>query len=605
MLVWLSLDEPRHRDVAAINEVLDSVSVPKLVAERFHVQAEWLARHAGVEGGVHVGQEINAHRLDIAVSSEAISALTQCSKGNAVYDPVLDAIFVDEYLLFPSDVVAIGTDSASVMSSQDELDFVVPIVSFILAHELGHRQRGNPASAFFSLGAMVGDDSAVKEELAADDFAIKVLAQAYGDPSAPSFLQERNALAQLGLDIRRLEGSERAAADVLGAMRGLSMLMQFASGPYSPFYRDASHPTFLERAFRVANQLSVSSTDLIAGQAPVLLEEMRRLKMVGALRSIEILASEPIARVRWDGNTTLVATRTLVQAPEERSLEQVFEFDASRKDGGLLLLDQGYSAEEELPGTWLEEHQLFSEESNRAAGTGTRNVPFDKWSANGLVYEDEAWAWRVEGRERSVKVEAVHSAARAIFSAPSVEAGAPMVTEDGVVFPILTGANRFTALLLEGGNFVKAPRPYGIDQTVGTGYVDIEGARWLSDRWFVPAREHDEHADTWEAWMVAPGEEPVFIASAKLLSSHIGPSGEASFGRTLDPIGANVVVIAPDSVLLWYENDSVWYITPAGARLVFHPAFRDLQVTPTSEQAAIFWVHNSKRAYWVDFAQQG
>ena len=116
-------EQPNTKRIAAINEALDSVNINETLFAEFKEQVEWIARHANVGQPIFFDQSIGPDRLDIVISHARFSDLTKCGRANAIYDPILNAIFVDEYLLRPKDLPFLGVDGPSAMYGEAEFGF--------------------------------------------------------------------------------------------------------------------------------------------------------------------------------------------------------------------------------------------------------------------------------------------------------------------------------------------------------------------------------------------------------------------------------------------------------------------------------------------------
>ena len=230
LAAWLAFSSgPGRRRIRAINEAFAAGKLGRLTPphqEQVERLASWLAHHAGVAEVVAVNDGVAHGRLNIVVTTPELAALTRCGKGNALYDPDLDTIFVDKSLVWPEEIRLIGRRGASSMDSADEFGFVLSGLSFILAHELGHRQRGSRAAAFFPLDWLRLNRDATAEEMAADRFAVQTITAAYVAGDAPELVAKLNALELSGLGKAELSAEERAAGDIMGAMIGMTLVMQ-------------------------------------------------------------------------------------------------------------------------------------------------------------------------------------------------------------------------------------------------------------------------------------------------------------------------------------------------------------------------------------------
>jgi len=137
---------------------------------RLKSQFKWLSIHAGFTAPLAVNQELRRGQITVVVTTPKFEQLTGCGSGNAIFDPALDAIFIDQSLVNPVDLAVIGSKGPYSMSSVETFGFVASYASFVLAHELGHRHARKKAAAFFYYGLNSPDGGTLQEEEAADRF---------------------------------------------------------------------------------------------------------------------------------------------------------------------------------------------------------------------------------------------------------------------------------------------------------------------------------------------------------------------------------------------------------------------------------------------------
>ncbi len=639
LLIMLAVSEkPNTKRIATINEALDSVTIDEMLFAGFKEQVEWIAHHAGVEEPIFFDQSIDPNRLDIVISHAGFSDLTKCGRANAIYDPILNVIFIDEYLLWPTDLPFLGWDGPSTMYSEAEFSFWRSGLSFIIAHEFGHYNEGDRAAAFFSIDWLFSESQNVDTELKADAFAVTTLAQAYEDPEMPSSLTKNNALHLFGLGYSELKGMELAAADMIGALKGMVLFMQFMSGPYSPFFVDSAHPSFLDRILGATEKLPISPNSVVSGQLPILTEEVKRLHSAAKSNFVEILTPGPLARVAVTRETAFWGIRDLIHSPGDEGLASLYKtkvsslFDSNAPYFELLERETGSKTIGDVPDTWLdirlEEYAPSAEMHEVVVMEEVRlHQPFTKYSPDELQYIGEGWLLETPEQHWIISKMQVKKKAAFFFKDQPIDVGSPFVNDNTLIFPInLIRDNRFVAVEIKpnatqttkNSFFVLRPRtsiklpepeisfdlasaPFNADYILEAGWIDIEGARWNGHSWLLPSRDGGASSpDVWRLFEVSNTGSSRLWAEERLLSDFIQEHGEASFGRDLDPSTVSLIVLNPSAVLIWYENDSVWLVKPKEAKLIFHPAFKHLKVTRVNESHALFWVSNATKAYLVN-----
>jgi hypothetical protein len=640
LLTSLAFSErPNTKRIAEINHALASTNINETLFSGFKEQVKWVARHAGVNEPIFFDQSINPDRLDVVVSHSRFSDLTKCGLANAIYDPNLNAIFIDEYLLRPRDLPFLGVDGPSSMYSEADFGFWQSGLSFIIAHELGHYKAGDRAAAFVSSDWLTSEPKSVNAELEADAFAVTTLARAYGDPKMPSSLIENNALHLFGLDHSELKGAELAAGDMIGSFKGMTLFMQFMSGPYSPFFVDSTHPSFLGRIMLATGELPISPDSLVSGQSPILLEEVKRLRFAARSDFVEILAPGPLARVAATKDSVFFGIRDLIHTSIDEGLASLYKasllLDSNSPNFELLERETSSETIDDAPDAWLdlriEEYAPSTETLGLAAGVGVvaeirLHQPYTEYTPNGLQYSGEGWILKTPNQRWVISKMQVKEKAASFFENQNLEIGSPLVNDNALIFPVnLKSDNRFVSVVvkpiatippktsftvLRPGNsfellepeisFALVGEPFNADTTLETGWIDIEGARWTGDAWLFPSRDDGARSPhVWRLLQVKGSGPPSMWAEERLLSDFIQEHGEASYGRDLDPHKVSLMVLNPSAVLIWYNTDSVWLVKPDEVKPIFHPAPTFLKVTKVDENHVLFWISNATKAYLV------
>lgn len=635
--------DPRTRRLNTVNQALAQTEIDSDRLALLREQVNWIVRNTGLDETVYMSQSVAFDRLDVVVTEARFAEVTKASHANAIYDPSLKAIFIDSYLLEPTDLPFLGADGPAAAFNEGELGFWNTSLSFVIAHELGHHAASDRASAFFSTDWLEQDTAKVAEELAADAYALKTLAQAYADPKMPEHLLERNALFFFGLDSSGLVGAERSAGDLIGAMKAMSLMMQFSSGPYSPFHQDVAHPSFLERILLAVDQLALPPDSVVFGQSPILTEEVRRQLKAAERHFVEVHAPGPIARVAAHDGQVFVAVRDLIHDRDDNGLGKIYNMRLPEEEKGL-----GFDllATEIEPVATGDDHNLWIEEqlALRAPGVGTLGLaseagivpelrlfePYDEYEPGGFAFVDYGWFPSRSGTKAVVTDAAAKAAVQIYFDTDDIELGKPIAHYDGLIFPVHlrkshefqiayiraleAGPNARELVILGPGSTLSvsetgvlvdtAPMEFRAEFSPQDGWIDIEGARWTGRDWIVPVRASGEStAYVWELHR-GGGKRPWIMQSReRLLADFIAATGAAPFGRDLDPSSASLLVLNPDAALTWYDQDTVWLSTPETTKPVFHPAVIDLRITRVDETRALFWISNATKAYLIEIEE--
>lgn len=198
---------------------------------------------------------ISKNILNINVVSSEIYKHTYTSRGNAVYDSELDAIFIHENLVKGVTSIDDGTGNKFPTGWTDRKIYL----SFIILHELGHRfLHAESAALFDELIQSSSVSDAKRREIEADNFALQSLGKAYkydleiGKKFLPKFSDEdyayiTNSEGELKRDYNIILGFH------LAGFIEEWLVSEIKSGDFSPYHYDRAHPNL---AFRLRSIVS-------------------------------------------------------------------------------------------------------------------------------------------------------------------------------------------------------------------------------------------------------------------------------------------------------------------------------------------------------------
>jgi hypothetical protein len=240
---------------------------------------EWLKESAGIPDVLMLHAQLDAadadarrdERLDVFVTTPSVSSLTGCQHSNAVYDPQLDAIFIDRELIYPLRYLVQFRDMAEISSLTEgdlagALRFLDVYLRFVVAHELGHRKLRHWSNASVApLSWVTPEDRATRLqqlETDADAFALEVLTRA-GDHVPPLFRDDQNEeLNIFNLPMESpLSAQARAQLAVMNAAFAMVSFRPLGFTVHSLTYQDMAHLPFVRRIQRLAQAIVVNSTD--------------------------------------------------------------------------------------------------------------------------------------------------------------------------------------------------------------------------------------------------------------------------------------------------------------------------------------------------------
>jgi hypothetical protein len=632
LLAWLALStNPTELRIGRLNALIKSGELggtnPQLQA-RLAAQFPWLAKHAGATGRIIVNGPIQPGQLTLLVTRPEHQALTNCGPGNALYDPSLSTIFVDESLLWPTEVNIIGTPSVNSMFSVAEYGYVVSYTNYILAHELGHWQKHSKEAAFFYYGWNDGSAN-LAEEQEADRAAARTIIAARQAGDEPDILKNLNSLSAIGLDAARLTERESAAGDLFGGILLMTNDLLFSSGPFSPYFADRTHPNLLSRvddAIRVVENVSPGTS--LEAETQLIRSELQRFAALGNWPHREVFLPGPltVADVRagalWIGRTDIPSQQT------DSLMEQVYRIPLAN------LEIAGHSAEPlnlsapvkvgqsktteadnfaEGYGTWVtNEFKLGDVTIGLPAPSVSDEPQQDKdWGTSqwgGFEFLGMAWSWprrgtTLEGRvtERDL-VDSLKKATgkstvtlgRLQWDAGSIVVPVALMSDAGAAAFRLFRIARAEPLLLEEEATLRFTPPAGM--------IDISAAKNWQGHWWIPVHlNRGSIGEQVELWKVASSQSTRF-ATIPFLSGQTGPNLSSESLKRLIPKNPRFLPISGGRAVFGYDNDSLYLVDEQRGqiRTLFHPAKSGLQLLDLGGGHLLFWTLHARKAYLVD-----
>ncbi len=461
----------------------------------------------------------------------------------------------------------------------------------------------------------------------------------------PLALRHGDALGMFGLDSVGLSDAEYAAGEMLGAMKFMTFIMQYLSGPYSPFFSDEAHPNFLERVALAVSTLPVSEISPVSGQAPILQEEIRRLRTMAGSWYREIHSPGPITRVAAADGSVFIGTRTLsrtAESQEHSALYQMLENAKSEFQFELideLLIGKATGGLDAWLDKKLKTTAPNAETMGFAANAGVVAetllfAPDRTDREGGLEFADWGWVFDINERRGFVTLTEVQDKVSKLLPNDygiTAQIGSPIKIGEALVFPVSdANGERLSTLKLRvvpgaehKPSFLYVKEPFATREVVRfffslsiangvyrmaveiqDGFSDVEGIRWNGNRWLIPGRDFEP--DVWKLWVTdGTGTTPQLLASEKMLSEFLQDHGVSGFGRDLSPFEASLLILSKKSALLWYDTDSVWLVNQDGAFPIYHPATNDLRVTLLDNDQVLFWIPGATKAYIINIQKIG
>lgn len=617
----LAVSEPNaDKRLAKINAAIVAGQLAKVdeaAQKKLTAILKWLAASTHAKISVSVNAPISKDRLDLIVTTPEFKDITHTGHGNAIYDPSLDVIFIDKYLIAPIDMLHVGETGSFVQTTLalTELDFVENYLTFIIAHELGHRHEGRKGGAFFSIDWLNLSDNDVAMEMQADKFAVQLIFNAHLAGTAPEFIKE-NTLNFSGL--RGDTAQTLAAGQVFSGLVGMSLLMQFGSGPYSPFFYDDAHPDFLSRALAAVEKSLGNAGTLIKAQAPLISERVKRTKALQRWDTREIMFPGPVARIEWRAGHLWIGTvaTQFGQASAEPLREALYQLEEKREGVSFKLQAEGVTTDTNAyTGYWLN--------SLLKAGNVDIGLPAEEWwksemaayrtpwvkKSAGFHYDDnvQRWSWQDSGKIVQITEIALRQAGEKIYGVPISKIGIPYKFSKDIFFPVLAVVNnennthelKFLRLhaataQVNGSSLRFKPQ---------RGWIKLDTVAPLGEGWFALAEVSTESQGEYLLfyWLLADGDIKL-LGCMPTFFNFIGDGGDKSYGRDLDASSYFFQHLSTHKLLVWSDTGSVWRVASSGVDVAFNPGNKALQFTNLDNERALIWISNARKGYLVDYS---
>ncbi|QHW01029.1 ImmA/IrrE family metallo-endopeptidase [Spirosoma endbachense] len=310
LIGWLIFDtSPAEAKWKAIEEELKRGTIGKLSLEESDLLQQtltWIIPQAGIKGPIIINNKPQPGHLHVYVTTPDAMSSTGCARGNAIYNAELDAIFIDQQILYPKEIPMLGEKSPNALLSLKDFTFVPVYLRFILLHELGHRQLHRRSSGFFDVGS-----SSRKAEKEADNFAVNTLKKAYqADLSTGGHLVGEGAAEFIQMEDSNLSVSERVWVDLVSSVANMSQALMFSDSDFSSFYEDTAHPNFIKRAMDIldAAVAAPENSSALKAHAAIYRRNLDRMQHLAQSDYAEIQLTEGVQKVTFDAEHLLSMT---------------------------------------------------------------------------------------------------------------------------------------------------------------------------------------------------------------------------------------------------------------------------------------------------------
>jgi hypothetical protein len=625
LLVWLAVTgSSKDGRIVALNEALASKRIGRIgERDRQSLQqtvAEMIKAN-GISTDIAVNQRYDPSRLNIYVTSSAAERITNCGPGNAIYDTDLDTIFIDEQF-FSTDGFRNIVDASgytAVAGFREDLEFPKIYTRFVLLHELGHRQLHRHVSFY---DRVLGTTAIDAREREADRFAIRAMETFYAFDRTHEHLVGDPQLDLIGGSITlgpAIPPQAQVFADLAGTLFVMSVFNLHLNTPYSPFFQDKLHPTFLDRAQgAIAAMLERSElNDDLKGNLAALRASLAREASVGKLSFKEVLVPGPISDVGFgsdglfalglrsnvlfsvsqselsDDSARVVAAKRFSEMPASDSTNRSEGFWI-RPNGTIVLVDgNGHS--------WIfnkgtSASYSFQLPTPFTTSTCFRTVlpPQPSEFAVATACDESGGSWMLSFQNDSLI--AKRSFASLLSEIVTKGGGSPKeleisaVDENNLYLAVLNGDSK-PRLLMRATVSIASLAITEIG-TFPSSSAILDKDNQSDRRWpllISTANGHPKdvllaqstgHDPVFAAWALSNQREPQLIKSQNFFVDEIRAQASGDLIANFDPAVGGVWWLSPTKSLAYYDSDSVYLFDFAseGFRVVFHPTFEGIEI---------------------------
>ncbi|MCA9646080.1 MAG: hypothetical protein KC492_35565, partial [Myxococcales bacterium] len=262
--------------------------------------------------------------LNIYITTPTARHVTGVDFGNAAYDPVLDAIYIDQSFIDHGVYLSLCRGSEiGMLGCRERYPSLDVLFAFVLLHELGHRQLHGVGSGWLAHDKHHGEVRAREHE--ADLYALKALKDNYKTGTAVVSDDEQADTLREALGLRELaqtaeDNAQAMWSDLVAALFMSSVLNSFLGGPYSPFYTDLAHPSFLVRSSGLVDAAlkDKSLHPMVREHFEFFKDMLLKQSTASQALAAELISAEPIVDSGFAGDSVSFLTdqgRRLAELP--------------------------------------------------------------------------------------------------------------------------------------------------------------------------------------------------------------------------------------------------------------------------------------------------
>ncbi|MES2107986.1 MAG: hypothetical protein V4577_04530 [Bacteroidota bacterium] len=314
LLVWLCLSKKTAGRAEQLNAALKKGQVGRLPLKD-SLQLDSLLAKIVKGAGISTPYTLNrafdgGKELRFFTCQPSAVAVTNCSKGNAVFDAELNAVFLDQSLVVPQEWRLYDPYSGFEIKPE-ELPFLRTYLEFIILHELGHFKLHHASAGFLDAGKSAHSLKWRKYEAQADSFAVRNMSLLIASDSSHTFFAPgTDGTIELKVDATTPARS-KTMTGLADVGQNMTFGMLFGLSPYSAFYQDEAHPTFIDRAKGFLNGALKENKDRnsYTQRGEYTRNFLDRIEEVGKNNAlVEVSLAKPVLNLNFDTKGIFIQT---------------------------------------------------------------------------------------------------------------------------------------------------------------------------------------------------------------------------------------------------------------------------------------------------------
>ncbi|QHW01031.1 hypothetical protein [Spirosoma endbachense] len=320
LLGWLAVAPRFESRFITLKKFVTTGDIGRLTSEENVLFQELVLRAvqaANIKDSIVINGLPTETSLHFYLTDSRSQKFTGCFTGNAVYDPELDAVFIDRSLFRPKELDSFGGVSIFPFWRNRDFAFTQTFLTLILLHELGHRTLHRSLSPFFD-GNLFSNSR--DKELEADVYSLEAFKKGYSQGlfSDSDILGEFSGATGIK---DKLNSDEALSAALLFSASQMSTTLLFTRGSTSSLYEDESHPSFGFRINRIADILArqESRNPTLNKYIAYFRSKLKRVDSLRYLGFTELHSEKAIRGIAFDENGLTLVDKSwnVIHVPNE------------------------------------------------------------------------------------------------------------------------------------------------------------------------------------------------------------------------------------------------------------------------------------------------